>query len=1127
MGSAKRSKCGHSQPIALLMTAACLALMPAVSGAAEPDPLSTGFENPPQSARPRVWWHWMNGNVTKPGIEADLKWMSRVGIGGMQNFDAALETPPIVDKRLVYMSPEWKDAFKYTAELADQLHLELGIAASPGWSETGGPWVKPADGMKKLVWSTTLIEGGKPFHGQLAAPPTATGPFQDLVPGLSIFDRPGEQKKADPTYYGDAAVVAVPVMDTKPLSTPSFSVGDRVLQAGALTDGDYRTSTDVPMDSTATQPQYLNITYTTPQTIRSVTVFVKGMGSVFESESSSPTFEVSDDGSAWREVTRIPLGSVPTTVSFPATTARYFRLVFEPTAGFDISSIWEPAPGAIAMNLFGGAPAKTIPVAELRLSAEAKVHRYEAKAGFTIAGDYYKLDSTIDEAGVDLGRVIDLTGKMNKDGTLDWTPPPGRWRVIRYGYSLTGTENHPATAEATGLEVDKYDGTAVRNYMNTYLEMYADTVGKGLMGRKGVQAMVNDSTEVGPSNWTPDILAQFQKLRGYDARPWLPVLSGEIVGSRKASDAFLYDFRLTLGDLVATQHYGTVAEVAHARGLTTYGEALEGSRVTLGDDMLMRRYTDIPMSAMWAFNINKGVSPVYLADMKGASSVAHIYGQNLAAAESLTAAFNPWAYSPADLQPMIDLEFASGINRPVIHTSVHQPTDDKLPGLSLMIFGQYFNRHETWAEMAKPWVDYMSRNSFMLQQGRNLADVAYFYGEEAPLVALYQREPVKDAPKQYAYDFIDAESLKSQVSVENGEIVARGGARYRVLYLGGSSQEMTVGTLRRLTELVTAGAIVIGRPPVATPSGADSPEEFQRLVRTLWAGGASASLGKGRVIDSVEIEPALKSLGIAPDVELKDPAVGAQLLFVHRRLDDADVYFLSNRSADRQVSEALFRVSGKKPEIWRADTGAVTAVSYRIEGDRVVVPIDIASRDSFFVVFRKPSNSAGETVANPTRSQVGQLNGPWEVSFQGLAAPGPMRIEKLQSLSELSDPKVRYFSGVTTYRQAFTLPAAATKKKSVIVNLGTIGDVATVSVNGQDVGEVWRSPYSIDIAKALRPGENTIEIKVANLWVNRLIGDQQPDAEKVTYTAAPTYKPDAPLRPSGLIGPVTLWTQED
>ena len=259
--------------------------------------------------------------------------------------------------------------------------------------------------------------------------------------------------------------------------------------------------------------------------------------------------------------------------------------------------------------------------------------------------------------------------------------------------------------------------------------------------------------------------------------------------------------------------------------------------------------------------------------MKGASSVAHIYGQNLTAAESLTSNSQFWAHAPSDLKPVIDFAFASGVNLPVIHTSVHQPVDDKKPGLSLAIFGQFFNRHESWAEMAKPWIDYIARTSFILQQGRNVADVAYFYGEEAPLVELYRLGPPKDAPRQHAWDFINADALLNAVSVENGDVVAKGGARYKAIYLGGSSARMTLPVLRRLAELVEAGATLIGAAPKDSPSLADDAAAYADARAKLWPQGKSATLGKGRVLVSNDPDQALASVGVAPAFQFQSQLV--------------------------------------------------------------------------------------------------------------------------------------------------------------------------------------------------------------------------------------------------------------
>jgi len=1081
------------------------------------------FLNPPNTARPRVWWHWLNGNVTQEGIARDIDWMARSGLGGLQNFDAEMMTPQLVDRRLVYMDDGWKQAFRFAVQRAQEKNLEFGIAASPGWSETGGPWVPPADGMKKLVWTETLVDGGKPVVVQLAAPPRTSGPYQDLFVQPDIMGhRPDAAKLV--THGADVGVYAYPV-GAPALDLPVVQVAGRTLDAQRLA-----TLTEQDMVELAPpapdQPLIVTLDYPAPRTVRSATMFWPGAGTIFEAPPYRAVLEASDDGQAWRPVADLALSLAPATAGFAPVTAAHFRVVVNARPA-PPNPAFMPVAGADLGPFATFAKTKNLQLAQLRLSAEPKINQFESKAGYASVDDYLALDGGVDAAEPGVARVIDLGDRMAADGTLRWTPPPGQWKIVRIGYSLTGIENHPATAEATGLEVDKYDGQAVRRYLNTYLANYRQAVGAELMGARGLRAMVTDSIEVGPSNWTPRMFEQFQRLRGYDARPWLPALTGVIIGTRARSDAFLYDYRRTLAELMASEHYGTVATVAREHGLTLYGEALESARVTLGDDMAMRRHADVPMAAMWTYRPEFGPNATAIADMRGAASVAHLYGRQLVAAESLTSAMSPWAFAPADLRPMIDTEFVNGINLPVIHTSVHQPLgDDRKPGLSLAVFGQYFNRNDTWADMARPWVDYMARSAYLLQQGRFYADVAYFYGEEAPLVSLYKKGQPADAPRRYAYDFINREALTDQLSVRDGSLVAASGARYRVLYLGGSSDRMTLATLRRLQQLAQQGGTIVGRAPRAPLGLADDARRFRALVAQLWRGGAVTRVGKGQVVNSNDVEAALQRLGQQPDFDYAGSA-DASLQFVHRRLDDGDLYFVSNRTGKDVVTEASFNVRGKVAELWHADSGTSEPASYRSSGHATQVPLTLAANTSVFVVFRRAATAAAVTVLAPAWSTVSTLAQPWQVSFDGLAAPPPRAVTALASLSESTDAQVRYFSGTTSYRSGFILPAGVAPGAPLKLDLGRVGDVAEVLVNGKPAGIVWKQPYAVDIGALAVAGDNTVEIRVANLWVNRLVGDAQPGASKVTFTAAPAYTSDAPLRPAGLMGPVTLQARSD
>lgn len=1089
------------------------------------DPLLEAFASPPAEARPRVWWHWMNGNITVDGIAKDLDWMHRIGIGGVQIFDANLATPQVVAKRLAYMTPEWKEAFRFATTKAAGLGMEVAVAASPGWSETGGPWVKPEDGIKKLVWSETVVLGGKRFAGLLSLPPVNAGPYLDLMPDKdAVAAANGEKQFEASAMFRDIAVFAYRLPGAMPLPMPkSIAADGKALEMTVLTDASLLTAVPVGRGS-ASAPTTIVAEYETPQEVRSLTFFAPGAAEKFGAPGYLPWLEASDDGKAWRKIADFAVTTVPSTVSFAPVTARLFRVVLQVNPSGGLSGFTPAAGVDLRPVLALLAPKPSLPLAEFRLSNEARVHQFEAKAGFATVLDYASLAGPpVAEPGLGRRDIINLSGRLAADGSLHWTPPAGRWRIVRMGWSLTGKTNHPAPLEATGLEVDKLDGAAVRRYLETYLAMVRDAAGPDT-----IRALLTDSTEVGSFNWTPGLADRFRQLRGYHPEPWFPVLTGAVVGSAAQSDAFLHDFRQTIGELHASEHYGTVAAVAHEHGLKVYGEALEDRRPSLGDDMAMRRNADYPMAALWTWQRGEKPRSTLLGDLKGASSVAHLYGQNIAAAESMTSALQYWAQAPSDLRRVIDLEFAAGINRPVIHSSVHQPVDDKQPGLSLLIFGQYFNRHETWADMAKPWIDYLSRSSFLLQQGRNHADLAYFAGEDMPLTAQFADAPLADVPTGYAYDFVNRDALLQLLKVDGGDLITPGGARYRALYLGAHSDRISLPVLRRIAELAENGATIIGTAPKGSPALQDDPGEYAELQSKLWPGIQEAAVGKGRVIAERNVEHALVRSGLKPDFSFDRSDPAREVLFVHRKLDAGDIYFVNNRRDQQDSFEARFRVAGRAPEIWHADTGKAEPVSYRIEGEETIVPLTMGAEDSFFVIFRKAAAERELKIPMPTESLAIPLDRDWTVTFQpDRGAPSSITLEKLVSLSENADPRVKFFSGTATYTTTFRMPKTVRPGQPLLLDLGSVADVAEIVLNGRTVGTVWHSPYRQDIGRLVRRGRNVLEVRVANLWVNRLIGDAAPGAQKITFTTLPTYTARAPLRRSGLIGPVRLLTLTD
>jgi hypothetical protein len=779
-------------------------------------PLDQGFQTPQNAAKPRVWWHWMNGNITKNGIQKDLEWMSRVGIGGFQNFDASLFTPVVVPEKLVYMTPGWKDAFKFTTELAHQKGLEMAIAGSPGWSVTGGPWVDPEDGMKKFVWTETRIQGGKAYSGKLPQPPDNIGKYQNVKltsAGISAGFI-GEQ----PHFYQDAVVIAyrLPASD-KPFAelNPKVTSSGGNFTLAQLSDNDLSNISFLPPMEVG-KDMWIQYEFETPQTFKAFAVAgaVESALSEFRGGPENRSLKVSDDGISFREVARVPGSTVPfNTVSIKANSARYWRICFE-TLPAELNSL------AAMMGLPEGENKPDgVNVAEFVLYNTDRIDQVEDKTGFSPWKETEDLGSGNSNDAIPMNDIIDLSTKMSTDGTLNWNVPEGSWVVIRLGYSLTGRQNHPASPEATGLEVDKLDKEAVIKYINTYLDMYKDATG-GMMGEKGLGYMILDSYEAGHMNWTKALPQEFQKRRGYDLKPWIPALTGRIVESLESSEKFLWDFRKTIGELIAENHYDVIGEELHKRGMKRYTESHEGGRIYLADGMDVKRNADIPMSAMWTPGSLAGGSDEESrseADIRESASVANIYGKHIVAAGSMTSIQNAFSFHPAKLKRTADMEMASGLNRFVIHTSVHQPLDDKQPGFSLGPFGQYFTRHETWAEQASPWIDYLTRSSYMLQQGKNVADILYYYGENNNITWIC-REKLPDIPAGFEFDFVNASVLLNAIHAKDGQLVVQSGNTYKVLMLDESARYMTLPVLKKMQELVRSGTKLIGPRPEKSPS---------------------------------------------------------------------------------------------------------------------------------------------------------------------------------------------------------------------------------------------------------------------------------------------------------------------
>ena len=1068
-------------------------LLASTAAIAQNNNLIESFANPPRAARPYVWWHWINGNTSRDGILKDLEWMDRIGIAGLHQFDAGgammQSLPPVVEPT-PYLGDTWKENFAYAIRLADSLGMEVGIASAPGWSSTGGPWVEPADAMKKLTWRTLEVEGGARRTVTLPEPWHDIGKFLNADPGMyaSVF-------AAIEPWYEDIAVVAVRVPEQERTmaqlgATISSSGGSFTLEQ--LTNGDISDGVELPLNASGTHA-WIQYAFPEPVTIRAFTLAGGEMQDTFATKRSDGNYiQYSQDGENWEELLRIPSSPVPqVTIDIPETTARYFRLyVLNPVPDYTLIYYGVPMVYPTGTRIH-----------EWKLHTIPKVNHAEEKAGFASPVDLG--DFLTPESPAAVTETVDLTPMLREDGTLEWDVPAGRWRIYRFGTSLTGKQNHPAPPEATGLEVDKLDPDAWTRYFRKYLDLYKEAAG-GMLGEKGIRYLMIDSYEAEWMTWTPRMEQAFRAARGYDLRPWLPALAGEILGSTAATEAFLFDWRETIGELFAS-NYDRVNDILREYGMAgRYTESHESSRTFVGDGMDPKRTATVPMAAIWTPETHTEI--LNQLDIRESASTAHLYGQRIVAGETFTTNGmygQPYSWYPGNLKITADLALSSGLNRFFIHESAHQPSDDVRPGLGLLIFGQWFTRHETWADYAGYWTDYLARSCYLLQQGRFVADILLYYGEDTNIVAEYWKG-FPDIPAGYAYDFCSPHALLHCISASDGKAVTESGMSYRVLALGGQNRTVSIEILRKIRELVSGGVFLIGPEPVRMAGRGDDPQEFDRLVTDIWHSGRS-NVWTGTVAEG------LARSGLVPDFRssVKD------VRFVHRADGDRQIYWVRNFSGQEVDTDIVLRDARGPLAVLDPVTGK--QVFGKLRNGR----LHLGAEEALFIV---SDPSAGPVVEPRPLQPSGEvvLNGLWMVSFEGMDAPaGTRKWKELISFTDSEEASVKYFSGTATYVTSFKLPRKNIPA-GLSIDLGEVGQMADVYVNGEHVAFLWKAPYKAEFTGKLRPGRNFLEVKVINTWVNRLIGDAQPGVEGHTFTVVPFYQADSPLPPSGLIGPVVL-----
>jgi hypothetical protein len=734
--------------------------------------------------------------------------------------------------------------------------------------------------------------------------------------------------------------------------------------------------------------------------------------------------------------------------------------------------------------------------------------------------DYYLWDTQPELKNTGMTQpeqALDISKHMTSEGVLEWDVPEGEWIIMRTGMTLTGVENAPASPEGTGLEVDKMSKKHIAAHFDGFIGQVLKRIPKE--DRKSFKILVEDSYEMGSQNFTDGYLDEFKERYGYDATPFLPVFNGHVIGNPDLSDRFLWDVRRMVADKVSYDYVGGLREISHKNGLTTWLENY-GHWGFPGEFLQYGGQSDEVGGEFW----DNGGTNRY--ENRVAASCANIYGKKKVSAESFTSGGPAFSRYPANFKELGDWSFTEGINNTLLHVYIEQPYENDYPGIDAW-FGNEFNRKNTWFGQMDLFTMYIKRCNFMLQQGLNTADVAYFIGEDTPKMTGI-RNP--ELPRGYNYDYINAEVILRDMSVKDGKLVLPHGTSYRVLVLP-PLETMRPEVLMKIEQLVNDGATILGNPPKRSPSMKDYPEsdrKISEIAAKMWGNPVEKkrNYGKGLILTGMTLEETFDLLKVEPDC-LPD---SKSILFTHRSRGGMEIYFVANQSNEKTRTGVRFRVKGMKPELWDALTGDIRPLpAFEQNGETTTVPLQFEAFGSALIVFRKNGRpSAKEITANfPATTVIATPDLPWKVSFEHdslkRGPSEPVTFDKLEDWTQSADPRIRYYSGTAVYTAKVNIDNLPSGNKTVYLNLGKLSAMAKVKINDIYVGGAWTEPYRINITGKIRRGENTLEIELVNTWQNRMIGDRQlPENESIVKSRYSRWKADSPLQPSGLFGPVEI-----
>jgi hypothetical protein len=1157
--------------------------------------LERAFKAPPEDAGLSIVYHWTGGAVTREGITADMEGIAASGIRIVNwfYFDGTGPTNAEGIPTPTCLTPEWWGYVEHLMSEAKRLNLVVAPHVCSSWGPAGAPGIAPELSQQQLVWSEKDIQGGQPFTGPLARPERPQAAARGGRGGAAV---PPSWR----SYYRDLAVLAFPI----PAGWGDTSVTRKAIVTTNLPISDLAKVADPANNDrvvTTDKPGWLQFAFDRPFTLRAVTMnpggaAPAGPGGGAGMNAANPyriahglEVQASDDGTTFRPIGRLnPMGNGWQTRGVNAlthtvteTAARYFRLVYTPgpplgydegmrtgtrTGGGNFASMIEPLGFACVL-----------------LSSTPTVHHLPCKNMTTWGWSRLATDAEIPAAAcVALASIVDLTDRMQEDGTIQgWTPGPGTWRVQRIGYTSQ------LASTGGGLHCDKLSADAARIVFDSWF----GEIRKRIPGSDTFIKILNiDSWEGGSQNWSPLLAREFRTRRGYDVTKYLPCMTGVMVESASATEGFLLDLRRTISECIADNHYATMYRLAHDKGAIVMTEAVNPA--IAADGMEYCKNADWVGSEFWV-RAGQNWKP---NDVRDATAGGRIYGKKVHFSEAFTG--GAWQDHPFGLKAMGDHHYTEGVNRMMLHVWNEQYVPTRAPGVPGA--GTPFNHTNTWWKQGQAWRDYLKKAQALLQSGNPVSDILYFAGENIParsilhpkLGSAWAADPAP--PDGYTYDTVNRDGLLRLTKVQNGRIVVNNALSYRVLVLRASEPYLTPKVAAKLKELVEAGAVVVGPKPTHSPSlelGAAGQDAVRQVAAQLWGAidGKTVTenrVGKGRVFWGKPLEDVLAALGVAPDVEfnrLVESATGKPVVvnvnsqtgtnpvlvgaerkgwgveYLHKQGQGYDFYFVTNQEYFPVSTDASFRVTGRSPELWYADSGKIVeAPVWREQGGRTVVPLDLDPAGSVFVVFRKPSAGADPVVdagqaslgavargakasslptsgLRLTRTSAGleawaSANGEWtlktksggSIPVKAASVPAPIAIAgawnvtfplkgssrqldiDAGSWTASSDEDVKYYSGTATYRKTFTLPA---QRKAaglrLLLDLGDVQNLARVRLNGKDLGILWKAPYVVDITGTAVAGTNRLEIEVTNTWYNRLAGDTgKPEAQRVTWTGA-------------------------